>query len=79
MLEDYIHTEAKRLSRDCSCAFLAMDAKYLKRFGVGGIVISKNRVNNTLKELDKYLSCGTQVFTIPTSSKITNKLHFNIV
>lgn len=71
LLGNWVHTEAKRLSRVCSCAFLAMDAKYLRRFGVGGIVISKNRVSNTLKELDKYLSCGTQVFTIPASSKIT--------
>lgn len=70
LLKNWIHTEAKRLSCDCSCAFLAMDAKYLRRFGVGGVVISKNRVNNTFKELGKYLSCGTQVFTIPASSKI---------
>lgn len=56
-----------------------MDAKYLRRFGVGGVVISKNLFNNILKELGKYLSCAIHVFTIPIykKKKIIIKNEFN--
>lgn len=55
-----------------------MDAKYLRRFGVGGVVISKNLFNNILKELGRYLSCAIHVFTIPIyKKKMIIKNEFN--
>ena len=49
---------------------MAIDAKYRNKFGDGGVVMSKNLVNNILNELGKYLSWGIQFFIVPKNKKL---------
>lgn len=43
-------TLARRFNLAFSFTFVAIDAKYRKRLGVGGVVISKNLVSNIFNE-----------------------------
>lgn len=56
-----------------------MDAKYLRRFGDGGVVMSRKRVSNILSEFGENLSCGTQVLTIPGRNRQWKNLTIIII